>query len=170
MMPKLGEIKKGRDIGRKAVTTNHIWHACIACGKERWVVLKKGKPAHLSCDCCGKGAHGATNQNWKGGRRKNERGYILVYLYEDDPFYPMATSRPYVMEHRLVMAKHLGRCLEPWEIVHHKNSIRDDNRLENLELLPDATKHYSMTVLQNYIKELEEKVVELTKKLNEEEE
>jgi hypothetical protein len=71
---------------------------------------------------------------WKGGRTVTEGGYVRVYVSADDPMRTMADSTGYVLEHRLVMARALGRALEPRETVHHKNDIRDDNRLENLQL------------------------------------
>lgn len=49
----------------------------------------------------------------------------------DDNGYRRIGGRP---EHRLVMEAHLGRRLAPDESVHHKNGVRHDNRLENLEL------------------------------------
>lgn len=69
-------------------------------------------------------------------------GYIIVYM-PDHPF-PSILNRGkgYVLEHRLLMEKHLGRYLLPEEIVHHKNGIRDDNRIENLALT-DVRKHIS---------------------------
>ena len=46
----------------------------------------------------------------------------------------MAQRNGYVMEHRLVMARSLGRPLLPDETIHHLNGDRKDNKLNNLQL------------------------------------
>lgn len=106
----------------------------------------------------GSKATGPKHGNWKGGRRATSGGYIGIWLDKDSPFAPMRNHHCQVLEHRLVMAQYLGRCLQPWEIVHHKNGIRDDNHFENLELFPVNIEHLPSMIMQYKIKELEKQL------------
>jgi hypothetical protein len=142
-MPELGQTTTAKDIGKKG-NYKYIWRACVSCGKESWSQLEtpyhEGKPRASLCKSCagrkvGEASKGSNNINWKNGRTRNGP-YIDIMVSSNDFFFPMVNKGRgnYIAEHRLVMAKHLGRCLHPWEFVHHKNGIKDDNRIENLEL------------------------------------
>lgn len=65
-----------------------------------------------------------------GTRKKNRNGYIRVKTHDD----ASSPNAGWPLEHRLVMSEHLGRPLRGDENVHHINGVRDDNRIENLEL------------------------------------
>jgi len=162
-VPEIGEIKGGKELGYK---DNHkrMWCACKDCGKQRWVLLLKGQPKIELCYLCAISHSkkvGDKAFRWKGGKSKTSKGYILIWLSPDDFFYPMINGTGYVLEHRLVMAKSLNRCLLPWEVVHHKNGIKGDNHIENLELLPAAKYHIVDSVAKQYMRRLETKVDKL---------
>jgi hypothetical protein len=74
---------------------------------------------------------GKRSSHWKGGRILEKTGYVQIWM----PEHPNAKGAGYILEHRLVMSNHLKRPLESFESVHHKNGIKDDNRLSNLELM-----------------------------------
>ena len=133
----------------KRKRTRGIIKKCIVCGDEYLTTpqrLNRTKEfqnpgAYCSKQCVGKVAFktlrqfGSDHYAWKGGRNKNSKGYIEIYM----PDHPFCRGGKYVAEHRLVMEKHLGRYLKPYEKVHHRNCIKDDNRLENLQLVTNET-------------------------------
>ena len=78
------------------------------------------------------------NPNWRGGRVRSKRGYIMIVSHD----HPHSSKRDhYVKEHKLVMEKHLRRYLLSEERVHHINGIKDDNRIENLQLFKNHSEH-----------------------------
>jgi hypothetical protein len=113
---------------------------------------------------------GDKSPRWKGGRYvcHGRNVYARVTLQPDDPLFDMVGKDHSCREHRIVMARHLGRCLEAWEVVHHKNGNGLDNRIENLELMDTITHHHldstlkaQLTCLKTQVKSLEAEVAML---------
>ena len=170
--PILGEIRPAKQTGRNGHSLL-MWVECPQCKKARWTQKHKGKYKEL-CNKCYRQINrlnGKKDRLWKGGKIKNVQGYIGIRLYNDDFFYPMISKSGYVLEHRLVMAKYIGRCLQSWEIVHHKNGIKDDNRIENLELktrqghVADHCKGYRDGYKKGYYEGKSKKITELQNKI-----
>lgn len=103
--------------------------ACLVCGKTFYATpaaIRSGGGKYCSVPCKN---IGITGREFKpGGRYVNQQGYVLV----------KTGVGKYELEHRLVMSEHLGRTLLSAEHVHHKNGVKNDNRLENLELLTSS--------------------------------
>jgi hypothetical protein len=64
-----------------------------------------------------------------------------VYFQTGYKYVLIPDKNKYVGEHRLVFEKYLGRPLTQKEVIHHINEVRDDNRIENLQLFPSSGKH-----------------------------
>jgi len=136
---------------------------CPKCKKTRWVLRSNiyiSKNFTELCQSCN-GRSGAENGMWKGGLIQTGNGYMQRLLKRGDKYYDMATKTGYVLEHRYVVAKRLGRPLKKYEVVHHLNGIKDDNRNKNLELLVNKTKHLWITRMQTRIRELENQVIKM---------
>jgi hypothetical protein len=125
---------------RRRETWAQVLATCSCCGKEFKTI--QCRVADGRRPCCSKvcsATHlkasgklaGENNPAWVGGRRVHPQGYILV-----------RHKGGYVLEHRLVMEQHIGRELAEDEHVHHKNKVKTDNRIENLQLVTPSEHRY----------------------------
>lgn len=122
---------------------------CLYCKRVfelRGFRFNQGRGKYCSLVCANKviGLHkghkltvGSKNGKWKGGCSKDLSGYMRILMST----HPNCDCYGYVKEHRLIVEKQIGRYLHRWEIVHHINGIKDDNRLENLMLFPNEKAH-----------------------------
>jgi hypothetical protein len=153
--PKIGDTTTSQSLGYSDRGIRY-YTACPKCGKARWV---RKTDIETVCIKCAHKAIGEEHHNYSGGR-KVKRGYVSVKIEKDDPMYPMSRNG-WVLEHRLVIARNIGRILKNDEVVHHINGIKTDNRLENLQLMKNS-KHNSHMVnndLKEKVRALENKVL-----------
>ena len=162
---------------RQKMSDNYKYHlnsGCFKKGKRNSpnTEFKKGqiswnKGKHLEC------LQGINHHNWKGGIKKHCYGYLSIY----SPKHPLKNKNNYVLEHRLVMEEYLRKhhpnhpalveikgekyLRREW-IPHHKGikypmgsyEDRGDNKIKNLKLFPNHSKHMKFHRLLRKRKEI----------------
>lgn len=96
---------------------------CLTCGND-FVITKQTSGNFCSRACWDR------SFAKEGERRLNSLGYIDIKVSRGEGH----RGGRWIKEHRYVMEQQLGRKLERWESVHHRNGNKTDNRPENLEL------------------------------------
>jgi HNH endonuclease len=101
----------------------------------------------------GRGMKGADNPmyglrtnhapRWTGGVHHRRDGYRYAVAADNhpNPAYVKPSGTKYVLLHRQVMERHLGRFLTAEEVVHHRDGDPTNNEIENLQLFASQADH-----------------------------
>jgi len=103
----------------------------------------------------GKEPYGPLQRKPAGEGHVTKQGYKIISKVG----HPNANSdKGAIPEHIFIMSEYLGRPLKKGETVHHKNGVRHDNRIENLELwnkshppgqrVDDKIRHYKEFLIE----------------------
>ena len=117
-----------KPMGKDPKTGSYFWWCICDCGQDRILNAQKlleRRKRNYGCGCRrGKSPKptGADHHCWKGGR-VTRHGYRMLSVNGKKKW-----------AHRKAMEDFLGRRLRKGESVHHINGVKDDNRVENLEL------------------------------------
>lgn len=127
------------DCGRVHLDAYHN-KRCGSCRRKRHY------PKHPCADCGTPVCAEATRCRYCGPRHafkatergepfSTQKGYLMRFVPDDDPMASMRSKAGHVLEHRLVMADHLGRPLRTEEHVHHRDEDPANNAVENLQVM-----------------------------------
>lgn len=131
---------------RRKVKTPTCSRQCngVLRGREWAAHGHKGPKARTKESFLNAAMRGPKNPAWKGGvtYRRRRGNYVSVrYVRCPADLLQMARRDGYVMEHRLIMARIVGRPLLRTEVVHHLDHAPLNNAPINLELWPCNRSH-----------------------------
>lgn len=142
-LKKAGAVMRPRGNWVKVVTEDEAKEIVVQykqLGSQAAVATLRGtsqtrvsKALRMMGVACGR-MSGANHPSWKGGKGPAPGGYIGVNIAVDDPLRCIGDRAGRVMEHRLVMARSLGRPLTSDETVHHIDGDPENNDISNLQL------------------------------------
>ena len=112
------------------------------CGKETWVANRNdsryGWQKGISVRYVrGHGQKLNRHHSWNGGMTHDNRNHILIRM----PKHPRSNPSGYVPEHILLAEKAYGKPLPPKAVVHHADSVGDNNQQNNLVICEDQGFH-----------------------------